>query len=75
MPSRSRTAHRRSSLGAWTTTLREVPGLLDDRPPICPACGVTMGMVLEGLLTEYACLECGFAEEGVARSRRSNGDA
>jgi predicted RNA-binding Zn-ribbon protein involved in translation (DUF1610 family) len=35
----------------------------DDRPPICPACGVTMGIVLddEGRIA-YVCLECGFSE-------------
>ncbi len=36
----------------------------DDRPPICPACGVTMGIVLEGRETGYRCLECGFDLEG-----------
>ena len=36
----------------------------DDRPPICPACGVTMGIVAdEGEATRYACLECGFSDE------------
>jgi hypothetical protein len=36
----------------------------DDRPPICPACGVTMGIVeaVSGDAT-FACLECGFSEE------------
>ena len=35
----------------------------DDRPPICPACGVTMGIVLDELeKTRYRCLECGFAD-------------
>ncbi len=35
----------------------------DDRPPICPACGVTQGMVMddEGRTT-FVCLECGFAD-------------
>jgi tRNA(Ile2) C34 agmatinyltransferase TiaS len=35
----------------------------DDRPPICPACGVTMGMVGadDGSLV-FVCLECGFDE-------------
>jgi len=32
----------------------------DDRPPICPACGVTMGIVVDGETTRYVCLECGF---------------
>ena len=35
----------------------------DDRPPICPACGVTMGIVNEGEATRYVCLECGFSDE------------
>jgi predicted RNA-binding Zn-ribbon protein involved in translation (DUF1610 family) len=35
----------------------------DDRPPICPACGVTMGIVMDddGRI-EYVCLECGFSD-------------
>jgi predicted RNA-binding Zn-ribbon protein involved in translation (DUF1610 family) len=35
----------------------------DDRPPICPACGVTQGIVVddEGRVT-YVCLECGFSD-------------
>ena len=36
----------------------------DDRPPICPACGVTMGIVIdEDRATRYVCLECGFSDE------------
>lgn len=37
------------------------PDADDERPPICPACGVTMGIVLdkEGA-THRVCLECGF---------------
>jgi transposase len=36
----------------------------DDRPPICPACGVTQGMVMsEDDKTTFVCLECGFADE------------
>jgi hypothetical protein len=35
----------------------------DDRPPICPACGVTMGIVVEGGETSDVCLECGFADD------------
>jgi len=36
----------------------------DDRPPICPACGVTMGIIAaaDGT-THHACLECGFRDE------------
>jgi ribosomal protein S27AE len=40
------------------------PDADDERPPICPACGVTMGITLdEGGATRYACLECGFSDE------------
>jgi ribosomal protein S27AE len=36
----------------------------DERPPICPACGVTMGMVVnEDGGARYVCLECGFSDE------------
>ncbi len=35
----------------------------DDRPPICPACGVTMGIALdERDVPRDVCLECGFSE-------------
>ena len=36
----------------------------DERPPICPACGVTMGIAVEGGGVRYVCLECGFSEDG-----------
>jgi hypothetical protein len=40
------------------------PDADDDRPPICPACGVTMGIILdESGAVRYACLECGFSDE------------
>jgi Zn ribbon nucleic-acid-binding protein len=39
------------------------PDAGDDRPPICPACGVTMGIVNEDEATRYVCLECGFSDE------------
>jgi hypothetical protein len=36
----------------------------DERPPICPACGVTMGMVVDpDGSARYVCLECGFTDE------------
>jgi hypothetical protein len=36
----------------------------DDRPPICPACGVTMGIVVgDSGAMRYVCLECGFSDE------------
>ena len=35
----------------------------DDRPPICPACGVTMGMIVDhDGTTRFVCLECGFTD-------------
>jgi ribosomal protein S27AE len=40
------------------------PDADDERPPICPACGVTMGIVLDDDGTmRYVCLECGFSDE------------
>ena len=55
-------------------------GADDERPPICPACGVTMGIVVdEGGATDYVCLECGFSDELTARSaydrRRTDAEA
>jgi hypothetical protein len=41
---------------------REARPERDDRPPICPACGVTMGIVTEGEAQHFVCLECGFDE-------------
>jgi hypothetical protein len=32
------------------------------QPPICPACGVTQGMVVDGDDVEFVCLECGFSD-------------
>ena len=41
----------------------------DGRPPICPGCGVTMGIIVdEDGGTRYACLECGFSDEMTRRS-------
>jgi Zn ribbon nucleic-acid-binding protein len=43
---------------------RHPPEDEDDRPPICPACGVTQGMVVtEGDDPKFVCLECGFEDE------------
>jgi len=40
----------------------------DDRPPICPACGVTMGIVVaDDGETRFVCLECGFSDSGDQR--------
>jgi hypothetical protein len=35
----------------------------DDRPPICPACGVTMGIREDAASTRFVCLECGFPDD------------
>jgi ribosomal protein S27AE len=32
------------------------------RPPICPACGVTQGMVITEGEPRFVCLECGFSD-------------
>ena len=34
----------------------------DERPPICPACGVTMFIVVEDGKPQFVCVECGFSE-------------
>ena len=34
----------------------------DERPPICPACGVTQGMVVTDGEPRFVCLECGFSD-------------
>jgi len=34
----------------------------DDRPPICPACGVTMGIREDRTSTRFVCLEFGFSD-------------
>lgn len=40
------------------------PDADDERPPICPACGVTMAVIVdEDGATRYVCLECGFSDE------------
>jgi Zn ribbon nucleic-acid-binding protein len=46
----------------------------DDRPPICPACGVTMGLVVdeESGETSAVCLECGFEDEAGSLNRRAH---
>jgi len=44
------------------------PDADDERPPICPACGVTMGIVVDEGATHYVCLECGFSDALTARS-------
>jgi hypothetical protein len=40
------------------------PDANDERPPICPACGVTMRFIVdEDGTTRDLCLECGFSDE------------
>jgi hypothetical protein len=40
----------------------------DDRPPICPACGVTMGIISDDDgTTRVVCLECGFSDDRTGR--------
>ena len=51
------------------------PDADDDRPPICPACGVTMGIVIdEKGATRYVCLECGFSDGVTVPIRRLTAD-
>ena len=36
----------------------------DEPPPICPACGVTMGIVIgKRGVVRFVCLECGFSDD------------
>jgi hypothetical protein len=45
------------------TERRRPPEDEDDRPPICPACGVTQGMKETGDdEVVFVCLECGFSD-------------
>jgi len=49
------------------TRRRDADEEADDRPPICPACGVTMGMEITDGKVRFVCLECGFSDsEGAA---------
>jgi ribosomal protein S27AE len=41
---------------------RDTDDSTDDRPPICPACGVTQGMVVTEDEPRFVCLECGFSD-------------
>ena len=55
--------------GSWSRTVtcmhdEQRKGYGDDRPPICPACGVTMGIRDDEGESRYVCLECGFADDG-----------
>jgi hypothetical protein len=49
-----------------TASARDARDEADDRPPICPACGVTMGIVRDGDGHRFVCLECGFDDSGSA---------
>ena len=44
------------------TLRRNADDEADDRPPICPACGVTQGMVTSDGEPRFVCLECGFSD-------------
>jgi predicted RNA-binding Zn-ribbon protein involved in translation (DUF1610 family) len=35
----------------------------DDRPPICPACGVTQTVVVTNGDETFICQECGFSDD------------
>jgi Zn ribbon nucleic-acid-binding protein len=48
------------------TRRRDTDDEADDRPPICPACGVTMGMVVTDDQPIFVCLECGFSDSAPA---------
>lgn len=45
------------------------PDLDDDRPPICPACGVTMGITVDDTVARFVCLECGFSDDEPAQNQ------
>jgi Zn ribbon nucleic-acid-binding protein len=38
----------------------------EDRAPICPACGVTNFLVVDGDELAFVCVECGFDERSDA---------
>jgi Zn ribbon nucleic-acid-binding protein len=41
----------------------------DERPPICPACGVTQAIVVvRGNEMKFVCLECGFSDDAAMNS-------
>ena len=40
----------------------------DDRPPICPACGLTTGIRKDRTSTRVVCLECGFSDDAGSAS-------
>jgi hypothetical protein len=44
------------------TRSRDADDEADDRPPICPACGVTQGLVITDEEPCFVCLECGFSD-------------
>jgi predicted RNA-binding Zn-ribbon protein involved in translation (DUF1610 family) len=48
------------------TRPRDADHEADDRPPICPACGVTMGIEIADEKVRFVCLECGFSDRAGA---------
>jgi hypothetical protein len=52
---------RTASLG-YVTQGHDADEASDDRPPICPACGVTMGMEITDGTVRFVCQECGFPD-------------
>jgi transcription initiation factor TFIIIB Brf1 subunit/transcription initiation factor TFIIB len=46
----------------------------DDRPPICPACGVTQGIVVDAERSRFVCLECGFSDDAAVEPRGERGE-
>jgi predicted RNA-binding Zn-ribbon protein involved in translation (DUF1610 family) len=60
----AREALDRDPVGERLVNAAEMPAQPDDRPPICPACGVTMGMTVgEDGIVVFVCLECGFSDD------------
>jgi predicted RNA-binding Zn-ribbon protein involved in translation (DUF1610 family) len=43
--------------------LEDSPEPPDDRPPICPACGVTNFLTLRDDEVTFVCVECGFSDD------------
>src|SRR3954469_8979350 len=67
VPGHSRVKRASAGYGGYVSERR--PNEDDDRPPICPACGVTMGLVISKRGEQrYVCLECGFADDGGSRA-------
>ena len=70
IPSNRRLLHAGDTAEPAGVEEESTPEAEDERPPICPACGVTMGIVVdEHGGTRYVCLECGFSDETTHRLR------